>query len=569
MAKVLIVDDREDNLFALENVLKRLDVDIVKALTGQEALRAALNHEFALAILDVQMPVMDGYELATLLRSDAVTRDVPIIFLSAVYSAEPYVFRGYASGGVDFITKPFNPEILLSKVRVFLALHDQKAELAGHKARLESLVGRLEIEIEARRQAEDSLRKTNENLEHEVSTRTADLADTVAALRTANEQQAARATQLRALAGELTMAEHRERQHVSKILHDGLQQHLAIAKLQLSVMSTRLATGELRHAAVEVEHLMSESIQMCRSLSAELSPPVLHNNGLSAGLEWLGSWMREKHGFSIDLAIECRPELPEDVKILAFESVRELLFNAVKHAKVSRARVLLKQGTPDEICISVSDQGAGFDTRELKPEGDPGAGLGLFSIRERIGLIGGCLHIDSAPGKGSRFTLTIPHRTAPAAPRDTVARTIPADLPEAAQTLEFPGAVLRVLIVDDHTLFRDALTRLVNREPDLEVVGQAQNGREAIVLARKLKPDVILMDINMPEVDGIETTRLIHQEATAIRIIGLSMHADQDCARAMRHAGAVDYKNKGCGASELVAAIRACVPSSDRCLENS
>jgi PAS domain S-box-containing protein len=175
MAKILIVDDKESNLLALETVLRSLDVELIRALTGNDALRATLNHEFALAILDVQMPVMDGYELAALLRSDSRTRNIPIVFLSAVYSEEPYIFRGYESGAVDFITKPFNPEVLLSKVRIFLELNEQKSELVKQKARLESLVSQLEDQIEARRQAEDDLRTAHAELEQRVEARTAEL----------------------------------------------------------------------------------------------------------------------------------------------------------------------------------------------------------------------------------------------------------------------------------------------------------------------------------------------------------------------------------------------------------
>ncbi|SPF39233.1 putative Histidine kinase [Syntrophobacter sp. SbD1] len=140
MPTILIVDDKEANLFALENTLKRLDVSIVRASSGNEALRATLDNDFALVILDVQMPEMDGYELAALLRGDERSKNVPIIFLSAEYSDEPSVFRGYESGGVDFIIKPFNPAILISKVKVFLELYEQKAVLAIQKATLERSV---------------------------------------------------------------------------------------------------------------------------------------------------------------------------------------------------------------------------------------------------------------------------------------------------------------------------------------------------------------------------------------------------------------------------------------------
>ncbi|MBC8440415.1 MAG: response regulator [Deltaproteobacteria bacterium] len=126
---ILIVDDKEQNLFALERILQRVDAQIIRATCGNDALTASLNHEFALAILDVQMPGMDGYELAELFRSDEKTRHLPIIFLTAVYSDEYHVFKGYEAGAVDFLTKPFQSEILLAKVRIFLQLEDQHQRL--------------------------------------------------------------------------------------------------------------------------------------------------------------------------------------------------------------------------------------------------------------------------------------------------------------------------------------------------------------------------------------------------------------------------------------------------------
>lgn len=409
MNTILIVDDKENNLISLERVLRRLDVRIIWALSGEEALRACLNHDFALIILDVQMPSMDGYELAGFLRSDPATQDIPIIFLTAVCSSEQYVFQGYASGGVDYITKPFNPDILLSKVKIFLELHKKKNELTSQKAQLESLVHHLKEQIDAREKAEQRLRLANENLEITVFERTADLSRTVKALEDANKQLMIRSTQLRALAGELTMAEHRERERISRVLHDGLQQHLAIVKLQLGLLTDQFDRDELRHATSGIETLVSESIQMSRSLSAELSPPVLYKNGLCAGLEWLACWMMDKHGLHVDLAVEESPELPKDVSVLVFESVRELLFNTVKHSKVSSACVSLKRVDDAGIQISVSDEGQGFDTDRIKPVGESGTGFGLFSIHERIALIGGTLHTTSSPGRGSCFSLTIPN----------------------------------------------------------------------------------------------------------------------------------------------------------------
>ncbi len=128
-AKILIVDDKPNNLIALETTFMSIDVKCVKANSGNDALKEILKFDFALAILDVQMPEMDGYELALLIRSREQTKHLPIIFLSAVYSDDFHIFKGYDSGAVDFIIKPFEPKILVNKVSVFLELYHQRKEL--------------------------------------------------------------------------------------------------------------------------------------------------------------------------------------------------------------------------------------------------------------------------------------------------------------------------------------------------------------------------------------------------------------------------------------------------------
>ena len=127
--KILLVDDRPENLFSLEKVLAESGAEMLGAGDGNEALKLTLHHDFALAILDVQMPGMDGYELAEYLRSDKTNQDLPIIFLTAFHSDDQQIFKGYKAGAVDFLTKPYNPKILLAKVNVFLQLDRQKKEL--------------------------------------------------------------------------------------------------------------------------------------------------------------------------------------------------------------------------------------------------------------------------------------------------------------------------------------------------------------------------------------------------------------------------------------------------------
>ncbi|ACY98198.1 MULTISPECIES: response regulator [Thermomonospora] len=135
-AKILLVDDREENLVALEAILSSLDQDLVRARSGEEALKALLTDEYAVILLDVVMPGMDGFETARDIKRRKKTRDVPIIFLTAVDSDPDYAFRGYAAGAVDFIAKPFDPWVLRAKVSVFVELHRKNRQLREQAALL-------------------------------------------------------------------------------------------------------------------------------------------------------------------------------------------------------------------------------------------------------------------------------------------------------------------------------------------------------------------------------------------------------------------------------------------------
>ena len=137
-AKILLVDDREENLVALEAILSSLDQELVRARSGEEALKALLTDEYAVILLDIVMPGMDGFETAQDIKRRRKTRDVPIIFLTAVNSDPDYAFRGYAAGAVDFIAKPFDPWVLRAKVSVFVELYNKTRQLTEQAALLRS-----------------------------------------------------------------------------------------------------------------------------------------------------------------------------------------------------------------------------------------------------------------------------------------------------------------------------------------------------------------------------------------------------------------------------------------------
>jgi signal transduction histidine kinase/ActR/RegA family two-component response regulator len=440
--------------------------------------------------------------------------------------------------------------------------HDQlERQVEQRTAQLATANEALQKEIGERRRAEEELRKSNDELEKRVAERTARLAQTVETLREevarrmqAEEVLRKRSEQLRVIASELTLAEQRERQRLARVLHDGLQQHLVGIRFRLALFE-RSGSPELQKAAEEVDELLGDSIESSRSLAAELSPPILREAGLLPALEWLARWMRERQGLMVELEVGgTTGTIGEELAVFLFQSTRELLFNAAKHAGVSSARVRLvrREGS---LCITVADGGRGFDPSRLRVKGGMAGGLGLFNISERLDLLGGRLEIDSAPGRGSRFTLIAPAGP-PERPEAKVSREAQYSGRIPATGLPADEGKIRIVLVDDHLIVRQGLAALLREEPDLAIVGEAADGESAIRLIRGLQPEVVLMDMSMPGMNGIEATRIIHSEFPHIQTIGLSMFDEAEPGQAMRQAGAAVFLSKAGPAEALVAAIR-------------
>lgn len=370
-----------------------------------------------------------------------------------------------------------------------------------------------------------------------------------------------RAEQLRAMASELTLAEQRERRRLAQILHDHLQQLLVAAKIKIGILRRRRGDAELGQSLLQIDELLSESIRSSRSLTVDLSPPILYDAGLRPALEWLARQMRDKHGLVVELTTSGElPPLGEDARILVFQAVRELLFNVVKHAGVPRAHLSLEVDA-DCVQVVVVDAGVGFDPTALDAEPSVG-GLGLFSVRERLEVLGGRLVIDTSPGQGTCAVVSVPRHDGDTPLRKAARASLAEDnLPRLAVAGGQPPSLqeprkIRVLLADDHKILRQGLAGLLMEEPDIEVVGEAGNGLEAVALAMQTQPDVVLMDVTLPQLDGIQATERIIAALPQVRVIGLSMHEEKDLATAMRAAGAVAYLSKGGSSNLLVATIR-------------
>jgi len=370
-----------------------------------------------------------------------------------------------------------------------------------------------------------------------------------------------RTRELAHLAAKLTMAEHQERKRLAQVLHDGLQQLLVAAKYRVGALE---ATGDARmqEEVHHLEELLVDSIETSRTLTYELSPPFLGEQGLLPALEWLVRWKQTKHGLRVALEVgKGLPPIPEDQTILLYQAVRELLFNVVKHAGTKLAQVSVQE-VGGNLQIVVADEGVGFDPVSLRLAGGEAGGYGLLSLHERLGLLGGGLEIQSRAGHGSRFALTVPIRAEPPGPPEVAGGTgAPSSFAKAAEATPggaLPRRPIRLLLVDDHALVRQGLGALLSREQGIQLLGEAASGEAALDLVEQLRPDAVLMDIQMPGMGGIEATRLIHQRFPAVQIIGLSMHQDVDMAKAMRTAGAVCYVSKSDLSDTIVAAVLAC-----------
>jgi PAS domain S-box-containing protein len=366
-----------------------------------------------------------------------------------------------------------------------------------------------------------------------------------------------RTMQLSRMASDLTLAEQRAREQIARTLHDGLQQCLVIAALNLEQQLKRDSEGRAAPSELlgEAKHQIEEAIAAARSLNFELFPPVLQQSGLPAALKWLANWTHTKYKIDVHVTADPRADSGrKDVRTLLYESVRELLFNAVKHAQAERVTLELALDANDQLCITVSDQGVGFEPAAVDHRSNAGqVGWGLFSIRERLTLLGGRFEIDSAPGTGTRVRLVAPRgdpHSAIAGPG--VSAFAPLGVVSPAGKRRASSDTLRILIVDDHAVVRSAMRDVLNEQPQLSVVGYASNGVEAIAHAHTLRPDVILMDISMPQMDGIEATMRIRAELPGIQVLGLSMDARSAAGHAIEQAGAEGFFVKGVDTQRLI-----------------
>lgn len=365
-----------------------------------------------------------------------------------------------------------------------------------------------------------------------------------------------RTRQLRRLTMQLTDAEERERRRLAVYVHDDLQQTLAGVMFHLEVTERRVDDPEKLHLALErVRELVGDAIEGTRSLAHELSPAALRRNGLVAALKWLAGHVEQLHGLRVNFSNSGDGDLPDEAtSVFLFRAAQELLLNVAKHAGTDSAEVQLRQES-GALELSVVDQGAGFASEHLENEETP-TSFGLFSLHERAELLGGTMLVESVRGEGTSVSLRVPFEHANRA--DVPVTEAPQREAGAEPVADTGGAgeeTIRVLLVDDHVVMRSGLRLVLGGHSKIEILGECNNGRQAVEAADRVHPDLILMDVAMPEMDGIEATREIRRVHPEIRIIGLSMFDDPETHDKMIAAGAERYLSKAGPSEDLLAAI--------------
>jgi signal transduction histidine kinase len=359
--KLLLVEDDEIDREAVRRLLGAGYV-VTYVATGKEALEQIATSPQDAVLLDFRLPDMEGIELVPGL----VQGFVPVILLTGEDSPEVIV-QAMQKGAQDYLVK-------------------------GH-------IGRTALA----RAIDNAIEKVA--LKRDLAQQQAQVAEQTLALERSNRQ-------VRALASALTLAEQRERRRISQILHDHVQQMLYGIQMRtylIGLDAPEESKVYIREHLSEMETLVEEAIQSTRTLTVELSPPVLQSEGLGAAFNWLANQMSRLYDLEVDLQLSQDYQLgSEDLRVLVFQLVRELLFNVVKHAQVNQARVVMGPDG-DQFAVCVEDGGVGFDANLLlKEEPRETGGFGLYSIRERLGLFGGELTIVSTPGSGTKVKLLLP-----------------------------------------------------------------------------------------------------------------------------------------------------------------
>ena len=512
----LMVDDREANLVALEALLRREGLVLLRAASGPDALELLLKYEVALALIDVQMPGMDGFELAELMRGAERTRRVPIIFLTAGGADQSRRFRGYEAGAVDFLNKPLEPDVLRSKVEVFFELARQRDELKSTLAQNARL-------LEETRRHAAALKETDRLKDEFLAMLAHELRNPLSAV--SNAIQVWKRSD---------RPDHQE--WAKQVIENQMKTFSRLIDDLLDVSRINHGKIRIKKQVVDPGPILDQAVEAVTPLIVDRKHELT---------------VEKRHGSSL---VEVDPTRLEQVVV-------NLLTNAAKYSgDASKIRLASHAEGPD-LVISVKDAGIGIPPEqlprmfELFAQGDRsiarsegGLGIGLTLVKSLVELHGGSISAESEGlGLGSTFTVRLPLAEVEGAGPD--------DGDSDASEADDRGSRLQILVVDDNADTAWGLSRLLQLHGhDVDV---AHDGPAAVDSARRIRPDVVLLDIGLPGMNGYEVARKLRDSSLGTRsrliaVTGYGQEKDRDRAR---EAGFDDHLTKPVDLDRLLALL--------------
>ena len=565
---ILLVDDHEENLLALEAILVDPEYNLIRANSGRTALKHVLARDFAVILLDVAMPDLDGYETAELIRRRERSRQTPIIFLTANYRSDSHVFRGYSVGAVDYLFKPFSPEILRTKVAVFVELYQKREALKRQTQALRLAHDELEERVRARTR---ELAAANESLRAEVEERRRIEADRLLLLERERAARAQAEAVNRMKDEFLATLSHELRTPLNAIL--GWSHLLTTGRADAAMVER--AIGVIRNNATAQSQLIEDILDVSRIIGGKLRlniGRVQLREVIEAALDSVTPAAAAK-SIVIERDIHDIEPIAGDRDRLQ-QVIWNLLSNAVKFTP-REGRVLVSlHRRHDDVVLVVEDTGIGitpdflpyvFD-RFSQADGTAtrrhgGLGLGMAIVRHLVELHGGTVRAASAgENQGATFTLVFPaHVSAP----------LSAEFGPSGQGASARRAIdstqrldgVSIMVVDDDGDSRSFMCQLL--EDRGASVVSAESTSDALTSFTQARPDVLVSDIGMPDEDGYSLIRRVRalprERGGRTPAVALTAYAQsEDRTRALL-AGFGNHVAKPVDPQELVAVVASLV----------